>query len=95
MKNKNRWIIGGLVALNAILGVAAWQTLTPASPAFAQGRRGNDYMVLARRNQNYLMIYALDTSSGKLVALRQDPNQRQLQIVAQKDIQADIGRSAR
>lgn len=95
MKNKNRWIIAGLVMANAILGVAAWQTLTPASPAFAQGRRGSDYMVLSRRSQNYLMVYALDTTTGNLVALRQDPQQKQIQVVARKDIQADFGRSTR
>lgn len=95
MTNKNRWIIAGLVVLNAILGVAAWQTLAPTSHAFAQGRRGSDYLILSRRSQNYLMVYALDTNSGNLVALRQDPAQRTLLPVARKEIQADIGRSAR
>jgi predicted secreted hydrolase len=95
MRNKNRWIIAGLAAANAILGVAAWQALTPASAAFAQGRRGSDYMVLSRRTQNYLMVYALDTNTGNLAALRQDTQQKQIQVVARRDIQADFGRSTR
>lgn len=95
MKNKTRWLIAGLVAVNAVLGVAAWQALAPTSSAFAQGRKGSDYLILSHRMQQYFVVYALDTGSGNLVALKQGLSHRELQPIARKDIQTDLGRSGR
>ncbi len=98
MLNTKRWLIAGLVALNAVLGVAAWQALAPGTSVFAQAQRrgsSNDYIILTRHNQRYMTVYAFDATNGTLVGLRQDSSQKQLIPVSRKDALADLNRMSR
>jgi len=95
MTTRNRWIVAGLVVLNGILGVAAWQSLSPTATAYGQSRRNGDYIVLSRRNITNVMTYVLDTSTGALVALKQEPQKKEIKIMARRDVTSDIGRSTR
>ncbi len=86
-----RWlIVAGLVFLNIVLAVGVYQRLGERS-ASAQGI-GNarpDLVSVAGSAGGQTAIYMLDATSGKLVALKLDVQNRQLQTAASANV-ADV-----
>ncbi|HVT79333.1 MAG TPA: hypothetical protein VHM90_01640 [Phycisphaerae bacterium] len=87
-----RWIIvAGLVVLNGMLAVGAYQRLAEpkAHAQIGVGARA-DIAAVAGPANGATAIYMLDVNSGKLVALRLDVANNRLDRVAQRNVGQDL-----
>jgi cytochrome c oxidase subunit IV len=88
-----RWIVAGLLVLNAVLGIGVYMHLGAEQSAFAQiGGVGRDYVSVAGYLNNDSVVYVLEPSSGRLVAIATNMANRRLSVLARRNITEDIRR---
>jgi hypothetical protein len=88
-----RWIIvAGLVVLNGILGVGVYQRLVERPTQAQIGGAKIDISAVAGNANGQSIIYLLDVSSGALVAQRVDSANNRTDIVAKRNVGADLSR---
>jgi hypothetical protein len=87
-----RWLIAGLIVLNLVLGVAVYLRLGGERAAQAQigGARGDYSVVAGNGSNNTSIVYILDASTGRLLALRTDPVNHKVDYAGGKIITTDL-----
>lgn len=92
MTNLSKWVIAGLVTLNVLLGVGVAVKLFADRTAYAQIGGNRDYAVVSGYLNQQSVLYVLDVSSGRLIALRQDVPNRKVYPAATKNVMDDLRR---
>ena len=88
-----RWIVAGLIVLNAILGIGVYMHIGGEKSAYGQiGGVGREYVSVAGYLNNDAIVYVLEPSTGKLVAIRTSVTDRRVTTVASRTITADLAR---
>ena len=88
-----RWIVAGLIVLNAVLGIGVYMHIGGEKSAYAQiGGVGRDFVSVAGYLNNDSIVYVLDPSSGRLVAIKTSLVDRRLTILARRSITDDLRR---
>lgn len=86
-----RWIVGGLVVLNLLLGGAVWLRLGGERKAEAQiGGGGGNVAVISGYSGGQSIVYMLETTSGELIAVKADPVNRQVALMSRRNVGADL-----
>ncbi len=73
-----RWIVAGLVVLNLVLGVGVYLRIGGEKAAYAQIGAGRSYVTVAGTINNDNIIYVLESSTGRLAAIRVNPVDRKV-----------------
>jgi len=87
-----RWIVAGLVILNVVLGVSVFMRVGGEKTAYAQIGAGKSYVTVAGTINNDDIIYVLESSTGRLVAIKVNPVDRKVTLAASKNIAPDFQR---
>jgi len=91
-----RWIVAGLVVLNAILGISVYMHLGGDKTAFGQiGGSARDYVTVAGYSGGDTIIYVLEPSTGRLAALKNGLLEKRVTVVAARNITQDFARAVR
>jgi hypothetical protein len=89
-----RWIVAGLIVLNAILGIGVYMHLGGERSAYAQiGGVGRDFVSVAGYLNNDSVVYVLEPSSGRLIAIKASMADRSLTPLASRIITEDLRRT--
>ena len=87
-----RWIVSGLVALNILLGVGLFERLGVDRAAYGQLGGNKSYIAVAGYSIGDTVVYVLEVTSGRLVAIRTSTVDRKVTVAAGRNISADFGR---
>ena len=87
-----RWLLPALAGLNLLLAAGLFVRLHDNSALGAVLGQGN-YLLVAGRSQNTLTLYALETGTGKLLAIKQDASQNRSTVIATADVADDLDRA--
>ncbi len=87
-----RWIVSGLIALNLLLALALFQRLGFDRPAYAQLGGNKSYVAVAGYSVGDTVVYVLEVTSGRLVAIRTSSIDRKVTVSAGRNITADFAR---
>jgi len=92
----SKWlVVCGLVFLNVVLGVGVYQHLFE-QPAMAQAIGAGakpDIVAVAGSSSGQTAVYLLDVTTGKLIALRLDVTNKQMNPVAQANVADALNRA--
>ena len=86
------WVVAGLVALNAVLGLAVYNRVFKDRPAYAQAGVRKDVMSVSGYVNGQSYIYLWDTIGGMMVVLKPDPVNKKVDVIARKDVLGDLNR---
>ncbi|MGN6370451.1 MAG: hypothetical protein ACTHN5_19525 [Phycisphaerae bacterium] len=89
-----RWIVAGLLVLNAILGIGVYMHLGGEQSAYAQigGIGRGDFVSVAGYLNNDSVVYVLEPSTGRLVAISTNMANRRISVLARRNITEDLRR---
>jgi hypothetical protein len=87
-----RWILAGLIVLNVLLGAGVYMRLAERSATAQIGAAKSDFAVVAGANNGGGIIYIMDATSGRILAIRTDPVNRQVSLAAARNIADDLAR---
>ena len=88
-----RWIVAGLIVLNAVLGIAVYMHLGGERSAYAQiGGVGRDFVSVAGYINNDSVVYVPEPNTGRLVAISANMANRRIGVIARRNITEDLRR---
>ncbi len=87
-----KWLVAGLIALNAILGLAVYQRFGVENKAFAQAGARKDILSVSGYVNGQSYLYMWDTNGGMMVVVKPDPVNKKFEAIAKKDIASDLAR---
>jgi hypothetical protein len=86
-----RWIVGGLVVLNLLLGGAVWMRLGGEQKAQAQFGRGQaNISVVSGFSGGQAIVYVLEANTGQLLAVKTDPVNRRVDLLTRRNVGQDM-----
>ena len=88
----SRWIVGGLAALNVLLGIAVYQHLHMDTTAYAQVGGRKEVVTVSGLSAGVPVLYMFDTRGGMMVVLKPDGVNKKVDVVCKRDVGGDFAR---
>ena len=89
-----KWIVAGLIVLNLLLGAGLFFRMGGEKTANAQiGATQSDYTLVSGYANQQSVLYMLQLSTGRLIAIRVDPINHDIKPVAGRNVTQDIPRT--
>ncbi len=83
------WIVAGLVLLNLMLAAGVYSHFERSALAQIGAAKG-DYAVVAGANNGQAIVYIMESGTGNLIAVRTDPVNHVIQLIAKKPVAQDL-----